>query len=223
MIVGFVETSFLVFIIGSISGFLFFYSASALIFSRQKEKSNFYYRGLNGFLEKELSSGVNSSSLILAFVSLSMILTILLSSIGLGIQTGSNDVETLPLAYVGLYLGLSFMLASSSLLSIHCLNSFYSAKGRFHFLASLGCQEEDIFKTIWKEISIYFLYPLLFALLASSCGLIGATLEGKKYMSISLGKGIAISLGVILFVYLIYALITYFSSVRSYKELDQKD
>lgn len=223
MIIGFVETSFVVFIIGSISGFLFFYSASALLFSRPKEKSNFYYRGLNGFLEKELSSGVNSSSLFLAFVALSTILTILLSSIGLGIQTGTKDSETLPLAYVGLYLGLTFMLASSSLLSIHYLNSFYSAKERFHFLANLGCQEEDIFKTIWKEISIYFLYPLLFALLASSCGLVGASLEGEKYMSISLGKGIGISLAIILFIYLIYALITYFSSIHSYKEYEEKD
>lgn len=215
MAIAFLETCFLVFIIGSISGFLFFYSFSALSLLKVRSNSKFYYHGLNSFITKELSSEINSSSLCLAFVSLTMILTVLLMSLGLGIQTGNSGTDNwFGIAYIGLYMGVSFMLSTSSLLSIRLLSSFYSSQSRFRFLRYLGCSQNDLKNVIKKEVGIYFLYPICFALIPCICGLYGAFTEASRYMQISLTQGTLISIAVVLLVYVAYGLSTYFSGTN---------
>ncbi|MDD4532406.1 MAG: hypothetical protein PHW22_03135, partial [Bacilli bacterium] len=118
------------------------------------------------------------------------------------------------IAYIGLYMGVSFMLSTSSLLSIRLLSSFYSSQSRFRFLRYLGCSQNDLKNVIKKEVGIYFLYPICFALIPCICGLYGAFTEASRYMQISLTQGTLISIAVVLLVYVAYGMSTYFSGTN---------
>jgi len=211
----FIETSFIVFILGTISAFMFFLSFSGLMFRQLRKRSSSYYRGLNLFVTKELSSHINTSSLSLAFVSLSLILTILLMSLGFGIQMGYKGQDNwFGFAYVGIYMGVSFMLVSSAILAIRQLSDISSSRSRYVFLRSLGADETMIRHALLKEEALYFLYPLIFAAIASVFGLLGASFEAAKYLNANIFQGILVSFGIVLGIYGLYFLLTYFTSLR---------
>jgi hypothetical protein len=204
MVIGFMETCFCVFIIGSISGFLFFYSFSSLLNNKVK-RSKGYYKGLNPFVYKEFFSRLHSASLTLAFIGLTIILTFVLMGLGFGIQFGYKGEDNWSgFSYIGLYMGGSFLLTSLAILGLRQVSATTESKDCYLFLAKLGASRSEITGAALRESALYYLAPLLFAFVPSLCASIGASLEGQKYMGADLSGGIFLALGIILAVYLLY-------------------
>jgi len=223
MVVAFITTSFIVFITGSLSAFLFFSAFSTLLFSRAKSDSKRYYSHLNFFVIKQASSHINSNAFSLAFVSLTLILTAFLMAMGFGVNFGYQGGDTVwfGFSYVALYMGISFVLSACAILSIRSLSEAMDEKEHYRFLLTLGADRKQVRKALFKEQALYFVYPLIFALIAIGIGLIGAYNDAMKYLSCDITTGICLSLSLILGLYVAYFFITYGLSKRMIFEKGQ--
>lgn len=216
MVVAFITTSFIVFITGSVSAFLFFSAFSTLVFSKAKNDSKHYYNHLNFFVLKQANSHINSNAFSLAFVALTLILTAFLMAMGFGVNFGykGKDNVWFGFSYIALYMGLSFVLSACAILSIRSLSEAMDEKEHYRFLLTIGAEKKQVKRALLKEQALYFVYPLLFALIAIAIGLVGAYADAWKYLSCDITLGIVISLTSILTLYGIYFLITYGLSKR---------
>lgn len=115
--------------------------------------------------------------------------------------------------YVGLYLGLVFLLSSVVVLALQQLSEANDNQARYRIIMKLGADEIMVKRSILKQISIYFFLPLSVALIHSYVGI--------KAMNVNLNlAGLSpdtmlpaiLTTTAIIVVYVIYFLITYFSS-----------
>lgn len=123
-----------------------------------------------------------------------------------------NGTELL-FTYVGLYLGLVFLLSSVVVLALQQLSEASDNQARYRVLSKLGTDSKLIKNSILKQISIYFFLPLIIALIHAYVGI--------KAMNVNLNlAGLApdtmmpalLTTIAIIVMYLIYFIITYSSS-----------
>lgn len=123
-----------------------------------------------------------------------------------------NGTELL-FTYVGLYLGLVFLLSSVVVLALQQLSEAGDNQARYRVLSKLGADSKLIKNSILKQISIYFFLPLIIALIHAYVGIkamnVNLNLAGlaPDTMMPALHTTIAI-----IVMYLIYFIITYSSS-----------
>ncbi|WP_323611390.1 FtsX-like permease family protein [Erysipelothrix enhydrae] len=128
------------------------------------------------------------------------------------VKESMNGTELL-FTYVGLYLGLVFLLSSVVVLALQQLSEASDNQARYRVLSKLGADSKLIKNSILKQISIYFFLPLIIALIHAYVGI--------KAMNVNLNlAGLApdtmmpaiLTTSAIIIMYLIYFIITYFSS-----------
>ncbi len=130
------------------------------------------------------------------------------ASIGLGAMV----------TFIGLYLGIIFLISSAAILALKELSESTDNKERFAMLRKIGTEEKMLNKALFYQIAIFFLFPLIIAGIHSIfgikfCNFLLATFGNEKLLpSIILT---AIFLG---FIYGGYFLITYFVSKNIIKE-----
>ncbi|WP_342621412.1 ABC transporter permease [Erysipelothrix sp. P66] len=127
--------------------------------------------------------------------------------------TASMSGTELLFTYVGIYLGLVFLLSSVVVLALQQLSEASDNQSRYRVLTKLGADEHMLKRSILKQITIYFFLPLLIALIHAYVGI--------KAMNVNLNlAGLApdtmvpaiLTTSAIISMYLIYFIITYFSS-----------
>ena len=121
------------------------------------------------------------------------------SSVGLGALV----------TFIALYLGIIFLISSAAILALRELSDSADNKERYGMLRKLGVDERMIDMALFKQIGIFFAFPLILALIHSVFGI--------KFINIILATmGMAASIGLTLaFVAVIYGgyfLITYLCS-----------
>lgn len=120
--------------------------------------------------------------------------------------------------FLGLYLGIVFLISSGAILGLKELSESSDNQERYDILRKIGTDEKTINKALFKQIGIFFLFPLILAMIHSVFGI-----KVANYMTESLGKGnlltsILITAGFIILIYGGYFLISYYSSKRIIKE-----
>lgn len=120
--------------------------------------------------------------------------------------------------FIGLYLGIAFLVSSGAILALKELSESSDNKERYNILRKIGTDEKTINNALFKQIGIFFLFPLLLAIIHSIAGINVAT-----YMLESFGKGnllvpIILTGGFVILFYGGYFLISYYSSKRIIKE-----
>lgn len=115
--------------------------------------------------------------------------------------------------YVGLYLGLVFLLSSVVVLALQQLSEANDNQARYRIIMKLGADEIMVKRSILKQISIYFFLPLSVALIHSYVGIkaMNVNLNLAGLSSDTMLPAILTTTAIIV-VYVIYFLITYFSS-----------
>lgn len=111
--------------------------------------------------------------------------------------------------YIGIYLGIIFLIASSVVLALQQLSQANDNKKRYQILSKIGASKKMIHSSIFIQIGIYFLMPLILAIVHSIVGI-----QVVNHIVQILGKGdIFISSiftgGVIVLIYGAYFLVTY--------------
>lgn len=75
------------------------------------------------------------------------------------------------LIFLGLYLGITFAITSATILAIGELSRASDNKNRYRILRNLGASDKVINKSLFIQIAITFIFPLIIALIHSYFGL----------------------------------------------------
>ena len=117
-------------------------------------------------------------------------------------------------AFLGLYIGVVFLIACGAILALKSLSESVDSITRYEMLRKIGAEEKAINSSLFRQTGIFFLIPLLLAALHSVFGL-----KFVEPILDSLGTGmvwesIAVTSGILLAIYGGYFLVTYFNSRR---------
>lgn len=119
--------------------------------------------------------------------------------------------------FVSLYIGLIFLIASAAVLSLKELSESADNIERFAVLRRIGTDERMIDRALFKQVGMFFLFPMLLAVIHSIFGLRASNKILEVFASANLGPSIVITAVIIVFVYGGYFLVTYFTSRRIIK------
>lgn len=123
--------------------------------------------------------------------------------------------STLLYTYVGLYLGLVFIISSAVLLSLQLVSEASDNQSRYKMLSKLGVSDKMMRLSIFKQNLLYFSLPMLVALIHSWVGItaINNVLLSEMFYRSDV-KLILTTTGSVIIVYILYFLFTYKSSVN---------
>ncbi len=83
----------------------------------------------------------------------------------------SNRSMTTVILFITIYLGIVFLISSAAILSLQQLSEAADSKERYSSLKRIGASKEMINKTIFKQTLIYFMIPLVLAIIHSIVGI----------------------------------------------------
>ena len=130
------------------------------------------------------------------------------SSVGLGAMV----------TFVGLYLGIIFLISSAAILALKELSESTDNKERFNMLRKIGTDDKMINKALFNQIAVFFLFPLLLAIIHSIFGIEFANYILKTMGTESLLSSIILTAVFLVVIYGGYFLVTYYCSKTIIKE-----
>lgn len=120
--------------------------------------------------------------------------------------------------FLGLYLGIIFLISCAAILALKELSESSDNVQKFNMLRKLGVDEKMINKTLFTQIGIFFMFPLILAIIHSIFGIMFCNTI-LKTMGISFNlKAAILTSSLIVFIYGGYFLVTYFCSKNIIKE-----
>ncbi len=135
----------------------------------------------------------------------------------LAIQEATVGLSAM-VTFIGLYLGMIFLISSAAILGLKELSESSDNKERFRMLRKIGTDEKMIHKALFRQIAIFFLLPLILALIHSIFGIMFAVKILEVFGTDELLPSIIATAIVIVMIYGGYFLITYSCSKSIIKE-----
>ncbi len=135
----------------------------------------------------------------------------------LSIYEGSVGLGAL-VTFIGLYLGVIFLISSAAILALKELSEATENKERFKMLRKIGADEKIINKALFRQIAIFFLAPLVIAIIHSIFGIMFCNYILETFGNESLLLAIVLTALLLVVIYGGYLLITYYCSKRIIKE-----
>ena len=120
--------------------------------------------------------------------------------------------------FIVLYLGIIFLISSAAILGLKELSESSDNKERFRMLRKIGTDEKMINKALFRQIGIFFMLPLILALIHSVFGIKFAMVILEVFGDEQLLLSIIMTSVFIVFIYGGYFLITYYCSKNIIKE-----
>lgn len=127
------------------------------------------------------------------------------------IRQNSSGLGAL-IAFVGLYIGLVFLIASSAVLALKELSESVDNIQRFQILRKLGADEGLIRRALFRQIGIFFMMPMLLALFHSIFGMMFSTQVLEIFGVEEIVVSLMMTAAILLVVYGGYFSITYLNS-----------
>lgn len=116
---------------------------------------------------------------------------------------------TTMILYIGLYLGIVFLISSAAVLAIQQLSEASDSSDRYKSLKKIGATEKMINKTIFTQTVIYFVMPLTLAIVSSIVGINVVNKFIALYGKPNIGPTALLTLGILVIVYGGYFYVTY--------------
>ena len=120
--------------------------------------------------------------------------------------------------FIGLYLGIIFLISSAAILGLKELSESSDNKERFRILRKIGTDEKMINKALFRQIAIFFTLPLVLALIHSIFGIMFVVKILEVFGTDELLPSIIATAIFIVIIYGGYFLITYYCSKSIIKE-----
>ncbi|MGX8851140.1 FtsX-like permease family protein [Amedibacillus sp. YH-ame10] len=111
--------------------------------------------------------------------------------------------------YIGIYLGIVFMIASAVILALQQLSQASDNKKRYMILTKIGTDKRMMNRSILMQIAIYFMLPLLLALVHSYVGIHVVNVMVMSFGKTDIMMSSLTTAGVIIAIYGSYFLVTY--------------
>lgn len=118
------------------------------------------------------------------------------------------------IVFLGLYLGIIFLLASSAMLSLKELTQAADNRDKYMILRKIGIDEKMINRSLFRQNAIFFGMPLGLAVIHSIFGIQVCTYILEVFGKAGLTQAIVMTAVGLLVVYMIYFIITYRCSRR---------
>lgn len=131
----------------------------------------------------------------------------------------SNMATANVFLFVGIYIGIVFLISSAAVLAISQLSGAAESIERYKALRNLGVSTEMINKSIFVQVLLYFFLPIGLSLVHSICGIKVANNFIKVFGDHDMISNNIISIGAILVIYGIYFIATY----NGYKRIVNND
>ena len=120
--------------------------------------------------------------------------------------------------FIGLYLGIIFLISSAAILALKELSESSDNKERFRILRKIGADERNINRALFSQIGIFFLFPLLLAIIHSIFGIQFCNSILETFGNDKLLPSIVMTALFIILIYGGYFLLTYYCSKNIIKE-----
>ena len=121
----------------------------------------------------------------------------------------SNKGMTTIVLFIGIYIGIVFLISSMSVLALQQLSEASDSIDRYKSLKRLGASEKDINKTIFIQTLVYFSLPVILAFIHSVIGIKVANDFVSVYNKPDIMGSSLITAVIFMIVYIIYFYITY--------------
>ena len=157
-------------------------------------------------IETQLDNLMKNISFKKSFISWNSRIELAESSVGLGALV----------TFIALYLGIIFLISSAAILALRELSDSADNKERYGMLRKLGVDERMIDMALFKQIGIFFAFPLILALIHSVFGIKFINIILATMGMSSMAASIGLTLAFVAVIYGGYFLITYLCS-RSIK------
>ena len=138
----------------------------------------------------------------------------------ISITESSKGLATI-IIFIAIYLGIVFLIASSAILALKQLTESSDNKQRYTILRKIGCDEKMINGALFRQIFIFFMMPLVLAMIHSIFGIkfILSMLEVLASPD-ELLPSVIVTAVIIGAIYGVYFLATYLGSKNIIKEED---
>ena len=122
------------------------------------------------------------------------------------------------LTFLGLYLGIIFLISCAAILALKELSESSDNADKFRVLRQIGTDEKMLNRALFRQIGIFFMFPLVLAVIHSIFGIVFCN-NIIKTLGVSFNlKAVIVTALIIIFIYGGYFLITYYSSRNIIKE-----
>lgn len=127
---------------------------------------------------------------------------------------------TLAMRILGVYLGIVLLMISLTILSLSQLTDSIEHKDRFNVLRKLGVEENQINRIILKQISIYFIVPIVIAMIGDAIFIYNYYLIYNDIITVFVGNiefilSIIFGVTLMIVIYICYFIGTYYTFKRN--------
>ena len=140
------------------------------------------------------------------------------------IKDTRNEIEisaaglTAIITFIGLYLGIIFLISSSAILALKELSDCIDDKKKYKILRQIGADEKEINKALFMQTFIFFTMPLSIAVIHTIFGLKFCEWILKSLGITSILNGSYMTFIFLILIYGIYFIITYLCSKNIIRE-----
>ncbi|MCI9258912.1 MAG: ABC transporter permease [Romboutsia sp.] len=120
--------------------------------------------------------------------------------------------------FVGLYIGIVFLISSAAILSLKELSDATDSKVKYGTLRKIGIDEKMINKSLFIQTGIFFGFPLVLAIIHSIFGIQVANMMLETFTKNSMIKSIVTTALFLILIYGGYFVVTYLCSKNIIKE-----
>lgn len=116
------------------------------------------------------------------------------------------------ISFVGIYLGIIFLITSAAVLALQQLSEAADNRRRYDILQKIGADNRLIGRALFKQIAVYFMLPLMLAIIHSIVGIKVANDAINNVGQIHATSNIVLTAVLIAIIYGAYFVATYYSS-----------
>lgn len=126
--------------------------------------------------------------------------------------TEQSVSDTIVTSYLGIYLGIIFLVTAGAVLALQQLSQSADNINRYKLLRKLGAREKELHDSIVKQLFIYFGIPFILALIHALVVITGIYVQLTNVSIIDFIGNVILSVGITSIVYSVYYSITYLGS-----------
>lgn len=122
------------------------------------------------------------------------------------------------ITFIGLYLGIIFLISSAALLALKELSESTDNTSRYTILRRIGATDKQLNKALFRQIAIFFMFPLLIAIIHSIFGIKFCSFILETFGKEKMLASVSMTMIFLILIYGGYFLITYYCSKNIIKE-----
>lgn len=135
----------------------------------------------------------------------------------LDIYTASTGLRAI-MIFIGLYLGVIFLISSAAILALKELSDSSDNKEKYQMLRRIGVDDKKLNRALFTQIFIFFMFPLVIAIIHSIFGIMCANTIMESMSVTSNMTSILTTALLIVVIYGGYFIVTYTTSKRIINE-----